>query len=45
MTTSYFAESALLPTGWAPNVRFEVDAAGLIAKATPRETPSVCAAR
>jgi formimidoylglutamate deiminase len=36
MTKSYFAETALLPTGWAPNVLFEVDAAGIIAKATPR---------
>jgi formimidoylglutamate deiminase len=36
MTKSYFAESALLPSGWAPNVLFEVDAAGLIASATPR---------
>ncbi len=36
MTKSYFAESALLPTGWASNVLFEVGADGLIAKAAPR---------
>ncbi|HZR33730.1 MAG TPA: formimidoylglutamate deiminase [Nevskia sp.] len=36
MTTSYFAESALLPSGWAANVLFEVDGAGLIAKVSPR---------
>ncbi len=32
---AYFAESALLPTGWADNVLFEVAQDGLIAKAEP----------
>lgn len=30
-----FAETALLPTGWARNVRFEIDAAGLFTAITP----------
>ncbi|MCP8467395.1 formimidoylglutamate deiminase [Pseudomonas sp. ZM23] len=30
-----FAESALLPSGWARNVRFEIDAAGLFTAITP----------
>ena len=34
MTKAYFAESALLPSGWAGNVLFEVGADGLIVKAT-----------
>ncbi|HEX2117165.1 MAG TPA: formimidoylglutamate deiminase [Alphaproteobacteria bacterium] len=32
---SYFAEYALLPSGWAARVRFEVDAAGDLAAVTP----------
>jgi formimidoylglutamate deiminase len=36
MTTSYFAESALLPTGWASNVLLEVDGAGHITTVTSR---------
>jgi len=35
MKKSYFAESALLPSGWARDVLFEVGKNGLIAKATP----------
>jgi len=35
MTKNYFAESALLPSGWARDVLFEVGQDGLIAKATP----------
>ncbi|MDB5986434.1 MAG: N-formimino-L-glutamate deiminase [Nevskia sp.] len=35
MTTCYFAESALLPSGWARDVLFEVAADGLISKLTP----------
>ena len=30
-----FAESALLPTGWARNVRFEINADGLFTAITP----------
>jgi formimidoylglutamate deiminase len=33
--TSYFAERALLPTGWARNVRFEVDAEGTLTGVQP----------
>jgi formimidoylglutamate deiminase len=32
---SYFADHALLPSGWAARVRFDVDEAGDIAAATP----------
>lgn len=32
---SYFAESALLPTGWATDVRLEVDESGNLAAVTP----------
>jgi formimidoylglutamate deiminase len=32
---TYFAEHALLPSGWAARVRFDVDAAGDIAAVTP----------
>ena len=35
MKKSYFAESALLPSGWARDVLFEVGKDGLIAKVTP----------
>jgi formimidoylglutamate deiminase len=34
-TTSYFAESALLPSGWAHQVLFELDAGGGISSVTP----------
>jgi formimidoylglutamate deiminase len=33
--TSYFAEQALLPSGWAAHVRFEVDAAGDLTAVMP----------
>ena len=33
--TSYFAEQALLPSGWAAYVRFEVDATGDLTAVTP----------
>ena len=39
MTTSYFAESALLPSGWARNVLFEVGPDGRIAKTTAQSAP------
>ncbi|QJR14743.1 formimidoylglutamate deiminase [Usitatibacter palustris] len=35
MTTSLFASDALLPDGWARNVRIDWDAAGTITKITP----------
>jgi formimidoylglutamate deiminase len=36
---SYFAEHALLPSGWAARVRFEVDAAGDLVSVTPEAAP------
>jgi formimidoylglutamate deiminase len=36
---SYFAEQALLPTGWAARVRFEVDAAGDLTAVTANAAP------
>jgi formimidoylglutamate deiminase len=36
---SYFAETALLPTGWAARVRFEVDTAGDLAAVTANAPP------
>ncbi len=30
--SAFFAERALLPSGWAKNVRLEVDAAGVLAR-------------
>ncbi|MFC7609441.1 hypothetical protein [Teichococcus aestuarii] len=33
--THYFAPAALLPTGWARDVRIETDGAGSIATVTP----------
>jgi formimidoylglutamate deiminase len=35
----YFARHALLPDGWAENVRFEVDADGSFASLTPHSSP------
>jgi formimidoylglutamate deiminase len=37
--TSYFAESALLPAGWAADVRLDVDDAGNVAAVTPDAKP------
>ena len=37
--TPLFAEQALLPDGWARNVRIVVDEAGVIASVTPRRAP------
>ena len=37
--TSLFAERALLPTGWADNVRLEIDADGLISAVTAQSVP------
>jgi formimidoylglutamate deiminase len=39
MSTEYFAEAALLPTGWAGAVLFEVGQDGFIIKATPGAAP------
>jgi formimidoylglutamate deiminase len=36
----YFARHALLPGGWAENVRFEVDTSGRFASVTPDSAPS-----
>lgn len=36
---SYFAETALLPSGWAANVRFDVDDGGALAAVTPGAPP------
>ena len=33
--TAYFAESALLPSGWANNLRFDINPEGAIASVTP----------
>ncbi|MDR3415630.1 MAG: formimidoylglutamate deiminase [Nevskia sp.] len=40
MSNSYFAESALLPSGWARDVLFEVAEDGTIAAATPAAQPA-----
>ena len=37
--TSFFAETALLPDGWADNVRFEIDARGDLISVTPDAEP------
>ncbi|WP_199063241.1 formimidoylglutamate deiminase [Serratia sp. ASV30] len=39
---AYFASRALLPTGWAHNVRLEVDAHGQLVKVTPNADPDGC---
>jgi formimidoylglutamate deiminase len=36
---SYFAETALLPSGWAARVRFDVNAAGDLTAVTPEAAP------
>src|SRR5688500_13472562 len=36
---SYFAETALLPSGWAARVRFDVNAAGDLAAVAPEASP------
>jgi len=38
--TAWFAERALLPDGWARDVRIEVDSLGAIAAATPDSDPA-----
>jgi len=38
--TVYFARHALLPDGWAENVRFEVDPSGRFASVTPDAPPT-----
>ncbi|MGF6189537.1 formimidoylglutamate deiminase [Serratia sp. 2723] len=40
--SAYFASRALLPTGWAHNVRLEVDAHGQLAQVTPNAAPDGC---
>lgn len=39
---AYFASRALLPTGWAHNVRLEVDAHGQLVQVTPNADPDGC---
>ncbi|UAN53878.1 formimidoylglutamate deiminase [Serratia sp. JSRIV002] len=39
---AYFASRALLPTGWAHNVRLEVDAHGQLAQVTPNTDSDGC---
>lgn len=39
---AYFASRALLPTGWAHNVRLEVDAHGQLAQVTPNADSDGC---
>ncbi|MGL5386502.1 MAG: formimidoylglutamate deiminase [Serratia sp. (in: enterobacteria)] len=39
---AYFASRALLPTGWAHNVRLAVDAHGQLAQVTPNADPDGC---
>jgi formimidoylglutamate deiminase len=39
---AYFASRALLPTGWAHNVRLDVDAHGQLAQVTPNADPDGC---
>ncbi|MBP0995900.1 formimidoylglutamate deiminase [Serratia fonticola] len=39
---AYFASRALLPTGWAHNVRLEVDAHGELAQVTPNTDSDGC---
>lgn len=39
---AYFASRALLPTGWAHNVRLEVDAHGQLAQVNPHADPDGC---
>jgi formimidoylglutamate deiminase len=39
MTHCYFADHALLPTGWASQVLFEVDATGMLISVQPNATP------
>ncbi|WP_447878916.1 formimidoylglutamate deiminase [Serratia fonticola] len=39
---AYFASRALLPTGWAHNVRLDVDALGQLAQVTPNADPDGC---
>lgn len=39
---AYFASRALLATGWAHNVRLEVDAHGQLAQVTPNADPDGC---
>ena len=37
--TAYFAATALLPEGWASDVRFDVDESGALAAVTPGGDP------
>lgn len=39
MTHCYFADHALLPTGWASQVLFEVDATGMLISVLPNSSP------
>ncbi|MCO7509015.1 formimidoylglutamate deiminase [Serratia fonticola] len=39
---AYFASRALLPTGWAHNVRLDVDAHGQLVQVTPNADPDGC---
>lgn len=39
MTHRYFADHALLPTGWASQVLFEVDATGMLISVLPNSSP------
>ena len=39
MTHCYFADHALLPTGWASQVLFEVDATGMLTSVLPNSSP------
>ncbi|HET8729470.1 MAG TPA: formimidoylglutamate deiminase [Alphaproteobacteria bacterium] len=38
--TAYFTENALLPTGWASDVRIEIDGTGAVAAVTPGAEPA-----